>query len=1020
MSVAGGITATSDTIVVAPPAIASAVSINNVTCNGGMNGAINQTPSGGTPPYSYKWAGNPALPGGNPTTQNLANLKLGIYTLTITDSKGCTFVTPPPGINVTQPSAIMVNDNLVNVAHVACKGGATGSITLPNPSGGTGSHTFVWSNMKTTLNNPNIAAGTYTITVSDANLCTKTFSYTVNEPSLPLSITQSGTPTKVSCFGSNNGTGAVSVSGGTPNYLISWRLNNPTGQVVDTGFTADKLFPGTYVPVVTDDKGCTAALGSPITIIGPSAPITASSSSQNVKCFGANNGSITLTPTGGNSAPFTIAWTGGLTGSPISNLAPGTYTPTVTDAGGCTAIMGPVTITSPQALTFPDTTITPQDGMTLGSITIVTPINGGTSPFTFSWSGPGGFSAATQNITGLLAGVYTVTITDANNCTLVGTVEVPSTNLLIGASVSPVQASCNDDGCMTINIPPAAAEPILITLNCASLPSRTYFPDKDTFQICNLPACVYQVTISDASGNTFTIPAINVAQLQQAIVGDSRTEPFDDLKNGQIKLNPVPSNANLTYKWNYNGLIGNTISNLDSGTYIVTVTNVTSGCTAVYTYHLPRTYQTFSCNILSITPTTCIDADKGAVAISVQGGDGPTYTYAWSGPGGYTAATKDIANLLPGTYTCTVTDESLVPRTCPVAVVTSQSQIAVTNVNVTTNYNGFDVSGASVCDGGATVVFSGQVGNTTVAWSNSGTGPSNSTLCAGAYTITVTDQLGCTATWGGTLTAPTTVVGSYTILSDYNGYAVSCNDECDGSASVSAVGGVPPYRIAWSTQQVDANVPLGGFSQANNLCGGDYTVTITDKNNVVTVFTVTIDEPDPLIIQFASVPPENFGRCDGEVIADVPAGVGNLTFTWSTNLGKNGTGARADDLCPGEQVMFVVIDANGCTANGTVQMAYPDDGCLQVRPAITPASADGNNDYVLITCIEDYPDNTFEIYNRWGQLVDVITGYNNGDRRWEGLRNGLLLPEGAYFFVLKFLDKDGVAQQIKGSVTLIR
>ena len=1025
VTVMGGATATSDTIVVAPPAVSSAISVNNVTCFGGSNGAITQLPAGGTSPYTYKWAGNPALPG-MPTTQNLTGLVAGTYTVTITDSKGCTFMSVPP-IQVNQATQPQFAQSLISITHVKCYGDSTGAITLPNPSGGTAPHTFKWNHGPVTKNISNLKADSFTITVTDANTCTRTFGFRVKEPSAPLAISQTGTTTPVTCFGANNGKASVNVSGGTPAvaggspaYTISWRKDSLNGQVISTGPNPVNLVPGVYYPRVTDSLGCTANISAPITILGPTTPITTNPSTVNVKCPGSNDGSITLAPVGGNGGAYTVLWSNQLSGTTINNLPPGGYTATVTDAAGCTTTTAAINITQPQPIAIADTTIVPQDGLVLGSITLHN-ISGGTAPYTYKWAGPGGYMSTNQNITNLNFGIYTVTITDANNCTLVATYEVGSTNLLILTTASPVVASCNDDGCITFNIPVGATPPYLISLTRTGDPSKLYPTTLNTFQVCNLASGIYEATISDASGNSYTItPLIQVAQLQQAIVSDSRVEPFDDFKNGSIKLNPVPSNANLTYAWNYNGATGNMLSSLDSGIYIVTVTNVTSGCTAVYTFELNRTYQPFHCNIVQVTPTTCQNSPAGAISISVSGADGPTYTYAWAGPNGYAATTQNITGLLPGTYTCTVFDESLVAHTCSTATVTAQSQLAVTNVNIITDYNGFDVSGASVCDGGASVVFAGQVGNVGVAWSNGVSGASNTTLCGGNYGVTVTDQLGCTSTWTGTLTFPPTVVGSFNVTSNFNGYAVSCDGHCDGSANVSAVGGVPPYRIAWQTGQIDANVPLGGISQANQLCGGDYKVTITDKNNVSTVYNFTISEPDPLVFEYSSIPPESFALCDGEVIASVPAGVGDLTFTWSSNLGKNGTGSRADDLCPGERVTFIVVDENGCTGVGNFQMEYPVDGCLQVRPIITPGSADGKNDYTLITCIEDYPNNTFELYNRWGQLVETIRGYNNGDRRWEGFKDGQLLPDGAYYYVLKFVDKDGISQVFKGAINLIR
>ncbi|MBK9338225.1 MAG: gliding motility-associated C-terminal domain-containing protein [Lewinellaceae bacterium] len=1014
VTVAGGVTSTATTTVGQPAAVSASISVNNVTCNGGQNGAITLLPAGGTSPYTFAWTG----PSGyTSTAQNPTGVSAGGYTVTITDTRGCKF-TSSPVISVGQPAAIQIAASTTVINPVTCFGLKNGSIALPTPVGGTPPFSYSWGGPAgfpgaSSKNISTLGVGTYTLTVSDANMCTRSFTYTVDGPAAALAIVANGTPTSATCFGANNGAAGVTVSGGSTPYVVSWHLGSPAGPVIASGQTVTTLVPGSYVPQVTDNKGCTAVLSPAIAVGGPTTAITANPSVQNVLCAGTNNGSITLAPTGGNGAPFTVQWPGGVTGLQISSLAGGTYSPTVTDATGCTVAIPAISVTAPQPLVIVDTTIVQQDGLVPGSITLDM-VTGGTAPLSYSWAGPGSFMAATQNISNLTFGLYTVTITDANNCTLVAQFTMPSTNILLATTVGPVTAACDADGCITFNIPSGAATPLLITMG-----NNTYVPTADTFKICGLTQGSYLPTISDAAGNTVTMPAIQISQLPPAIVSDSRNNPFDDFKNGSITLNPVPSNANLTYVWD-DSSTSNTRMNLDSGTYIVTVTNLASGCTSVYSFPLVRQYLPFVCSIVQTTPATCLNSSNGSASIAVSGADGPTYTFQWVGSNGFTGNTQNINNLAPGVYTCTVIDESNKPHQCPIATIGSQSQLAVTNVNVLSDYNGFEVSGATVCDGSAAVVFSGQSGTTSVAWSNGVASETNNTLCGGDYAVTVTDQLGCTAVWQGELSSPPSVTGSASILSDYNGYGVSCDTYCDGEVSVSAVGGVPPYRISWPTGQVDANVPLGGTSQANQLCGGEYKVTITDKNDVVVVYTFSVSEPDPLVFEFASIAPETFTLCDGEVIASVPAGAGDLNLTWSTDAGKNGEGPRAEDLCAGELVSFVVQDQNGCTGVGQFQVPYPNDGCLQVRPVVTPGSADGKNDYTLITCIEDYPQNTFEVYNRWGQLVYQTTGYNNGSNRWEGLTpGGQLLPDGVYFFVLKFEDA-GEGRQVKGYINLLR
>ncbi|MEZ4943581.1 MAG: gliding motility-associated C-terminal domain-containing protein [Saprospiraceae bacterium] len=1014
LTVANGATFTATVTLPQPPQLSiQQATPTNTSCFNGQDGAITIAPTGGTSPYtSYAWAGPQYT--NTTTTPSISGIKAGNYTVTVTDSNGCTFVSNPP-IQVGQPGDINVAPSLVTVSPVTCFGLTNGTIALPTPGGGTSPFGYAWAGPNgytaSTKSITGLAGGQYTVTITDNNSCTKSFQFTVTAPALPLTVSQNGMVTDVTCFGYNNGQACVQVSGGTMPYVPSWRLNSPNGQVIATGPCPNNLVPGNYVVVVTDNNNCTAVIATQIEVDGPTEPIEINEDVDHVLCADDGNGVITLNPAGGNGAPFTVNWSNGQTGTQLTNLDGGSYTPTVTDAAGCTIDFNPIPVNEPTAITV-DAATTPQDGMTPGSITIQ--VGGGVSPYSYAWTGPNGFTSSMQNLAAVGFGIYNLTVTDANGCTHVMQVEVETTNIVAGTTAT-ATPSCNDDGTITFYIPPGAVPVVSILID-----GNTYIVDNDTFTVYNLPSGIYQPTISDGAGNSHTMDPISVGQLAQALVGDSKTNPFDDLMNGSITLTPIPSNSNLTYQWAH-GPMTNTLMNLDSGTYVVTITNLASGCTSVNTYTLVRTYQPFVCQEVDVTPASCPNTADGAIKMFVTGADGPNYTYQWSGPNGFSATTRDITGLYPGAYTLTVIDESLSSHLCQVVQVSSLSNLTITNVNETSNYNGFQVSGTSVCNGKATVVYTGNSGTVSVLWSSGGTGFTDDKLCGGTYSVTLTDALGCTAVWVDSLTVPQSIIGTAEIASNYNGYDISCFGECDGRANISAVGGVAPYKITWPSGQVDQNLPVGGISQANQLCGGDYQVTITDANGVSAVSTVTVLEPEPLEVEFEDTPPTSFSACNAEVLAFAPVGVGDISYTWSTSNGLTGDGPLAENLCAGSYITYVIEDDNGCTAIGRHLVPYPEDGCLQVRPVITPAQADGNNDYTLITCIESFPNNTFEVYNRWGQLVYQTTGYNNGDRRWEGLTaSGQLLPDGVYFFVLKYKDDNNNDQVLKGYINLLR
>jgi hypothetical protein len=315
---------------------------------------------------------------------------------------------------------------------VSCNGGSNGSASV-TPSGGAGGYTYLWSpSGGTAATATGLAAGSYTVTVTDANNCTATKNFTITQPSAISTAT--GSQTNVSCNGGTNGSASVTPSGGAGGYTYLW---SPSG---GTAATATGLAAGSYTVTVTDANSCTATRN--FTITQPTAISTATGSQTNVACNGGTNGSASVTPSGGTPG-YTYFWSpSGGTAATATGLAAGSYTVTVTDANSCTATRN-FTITQPTAIstaTGSQTNVSCNGG-TNGSAS-VTP-SGGAGGYTYSWS-PSGGTAATA--TGLAAGSYTVTVTDANSCTatrnytITQPAAINATTTLVGATITANQA----------------------------------------------------------------------------------------------------------------------------------------------------------------------------------------------------------------------------------------------------------------------------------------------------------------------------------------------------------------------------------------------------------------------------------------------------------------------------------------------------------------------------------------------------------------------------------------------------
>ena len=319
------------------------------------------------------------------------------------------------------------------IASVDDSCGCTGTATV-NPTCGTPPYNYLWSNAQTTQTASGLCAGTYSVIITD-NSCAGTPDTAFVTITSLSSITATVDSSSTSCT-ANTGTATVTPSNGTPPYTYLW---TPSGQ---TTATATGLSAGTYTVLVTDSTGCSQVFS--VTVPEPDIPVASVLSQTNVLCNGGNDGAATVNVSGGAS-PYYYSWspTGG-TSATATGLFAGTYTVLITDSNGCTDI-DTVVISQPPPLTVTGSSTQANCSSATGSAS-VTP-SGGTPGYTFSWNN----GQTTQTATGLVAGTYTVTVTDSNGCTQIQTVTVTSVNTLT-LSVSSTQAGCiQDNGTATAN-----------------------------------------------------------------------------------------------------------------------------------------------------------------------------------------------------------------------------------------------------------------------------------------------------------------------------------------------------------------------------------------------------------------------------------------------------------------------------------------------------------------------------------------------------------------------------------------
>jgi len=439
------------------------LSAGNILCNGGST-TITASGTGGAPPYLYSFNG------GSFGTSNNFSATAGSHSVTIKDANNCQLVGT---IDIDEPDVIAIDP--IEITHVACSGGNTGAINI-TVSGGTGTYTYRWSNNRTTQDLVNVSGNTYSVTVTDANACTASASATVN-PRLALTLTK----TNVICNGGSDGTATATASGGTPDYSYEWS-NGETTETI-TGLSA-----GTYTCTIMDALGCTRSksihVGQP-SAIGISGIVT------KVACHGAATGSIAITINNG-VAPFTYNWSDGASTEDRSGLEAGSYTLLVTDVNGCTREKT-FNVTQPAALTLNLSVDNVSchgaaDGAILASVT------GGVKfpnsnlckgeRYCFEWS-----HGDTARITsGLETGIYTVSVTDANGCSIVGSATVTEPGLL---EITEVLVESLPNGKYKLTVTAEGGTP---TYKYRRIPGGSY-QNSNVFN--NVPSGTYEIVVRD-------------------------------------------------------------------------------------------------------------------------------------------------------------------------------------------------------------------------------------------------------------------------------------------------------------------------------------------------------------------------------------------------------------------------------------------------------------------------------------------------------------------------------------------
>ncbi len=1049
-SVEGCIFQGSSIIMTVNPLPVAMASSNSPVCE---NSDLELSANGGT---SYQWEGPNSFTSSeqNPIVPDVSTLAASTYTVTVTDINECSDITsievvifPEPVISISSNSPICDGDDL----NLMSDGGISYEWEGPN--------SFTAAEQNPTISSADLNAnGTYTVTVTDANLCTLSATVDVIINMLPEATASNNSPV---CLGE---TIILNATGGT-DYVWEGPDNFASSEQNPTILISTLAGNGTYTVTVTDANGCASTATT--NVIVNDLPLVNASSNSPV-CDG---NELLLTANGGTD----YVWEGPDSFSsseqnpsinPVSLATAGTYTVTVTDANGC------VSTTSTNAIIneLPIVTISSNSPVCAES-TILLFADGGLS---YEWSGPNSFSSSEQNpsienASVANAGIYTVEITDGNAC--------------INTSTSEVLINELPDAMASSNSPVCLGETIILNASGGTdyvWEGPNSFASNEQNPIIPISTLAgngtYTVTVTDANACVSTATT-DVIVNDLPIVDASSNSPVCD--GNELILT---ANGGTDYIWEgpnsftsseQNPII-NPVSLLTAGTYSVTVTDA-NGCvsttsTDVIINELP---------IVTISSNSPVCAES-TILLFADGG----LSYEWSGPNSFSSSEQNpsIENASAanaGIYTVTITDGNACMNT-------NTSEIFINELPTANASNngpvcvGFDIqlnsSGGVEYEWSSTTGFTSNEQNPLLENVDVNT--------SGTYTVTVTDANACTSSTSTTVN----------IFDPVNETVSNTSPVCQGENINFFASGDASWSYEWSGpngfSSSEQNPTLDNSQLSDS---GTYSVTITDGNACTEIYnTIGLVSDFPKIDSFSSGPecegkdiqlettfdgnweylwtgPSGFMDTihnpllenvtvdnEGDYIVTAINATGcetsdtvsieiyegvyaesygdtaifinestiigilgeeNYTYEWNPTTGLNCSNCPEMVAAPLETTIYEIIVTNefGCldTFDILVQVNDRTDEDLVVPNTITP-NGDGYNDTWEIPWLVRFPDNQVVILNRWGDEVYSAKPYENDfDGRYEGRD----LPAGTYYFIL-LLGED--FSPFKGPLTIIR
>jgi gliding motility-associated-like protein len=946
------------------------VSRSEITCFGQRNGRVEVQAQNGTGRYGFQINGD----GPFQSDAVFDSLAPGPYFVVARDEDFCTDTV---FFDLAEPLQLVAGIRLLGP--VSCAGRMDGAAEA-FVRGGTGPYRFSWSNGRQTAALDSLGAGVYRLTVSDARACAVTDSIRLQAPpALQLQLSGSGP----SCSGNADGSLNALAIGGTGGLKYLW--NTGAASPVVTGLGA-----GQYCVTVSDLRNCEVRecfiLTAPAPLALDSVTFTA------VDCPGGSNGSATAWVSGG-TAPYTYTWSDPLAqaGRQATMLIAGTLGLRVRDARGCT-IAQQVVVPGPLPIQVELSTLPAGcRGESSGGITAR--ISGGTAPYEYNWSN----GENKINLTGLAAGEYRLTVTDAKGCKASGQGTVGEPSAALALEVVQETRGCTGEKMNTAGT----------RVSGGNAGGYTYLWSNGATgaQVGGLDSLDYAVTVTDSKGCKVS-GTLKMADLPPIVPNMIvRLPSCFNGSDGAIGINfvggrPGADLSAFRFVWS-TGATGINIGGLrGEQEYAVTVTDP-QGCRSVVTRYVrqPRPVVVS----LSATAATCFGSRDGSVSVAAIDADTRIFRYAWNIPG--SGDTRTITGVAAGIYRITVTDEF----NC-----TGEGQIAVGQPPALSLQ--FALTG-NRCFGDSTGVAQlfGNGGSPPYrfTWPDGSSGSVKTGLAAGSYEVVLTDSKGCRISSPAVLQPPAPLDIRLNIQD------VTCNGGRDGALQVVVTGGRPPVQYAVDGKNFRPSPTIIGLG------AGQYTVTVQDANGCTAATTARLNEPLPFTVDAG---PSNIRIKLGDtlVLKAVAFGAqGRVKYTWIPDFPGTLSCTQCETAVVLTQntISYVLsaTDSVGCEARDRITVNVSKDRDILVPTGFSP-NGDGNNDRLLVHGLSGTRILSFRVFDRWGELVYEQSDFvvNDPAIGWDGTFRGQPLNPGVFVWFMEAEYIDGYKETRRGQTTLLR